>query len=242
MICGEFGVRSRCGHMVCKIAALARGPHVLRYAVSGESLSRRRIVRMIAGRLRAPSSCSSSMRVRARRMRRALRQTETLFFFDPPYWQTQGYGNVFGREEYDRLAAWMRTMQGRAILTINDHPAMRQAFAGFSRKRIAISYTVGGSGRASEASEMICRTWKLNDLAPASLYKQTPSLHRALPHQPCGSSPCVALEVFVAVSIVGLGADHRLDTTAASLRTAAADLRSIQVDNNRHILDLVQIV
>jgi DNA adenine methylase len=84
---------------------------------------------------------------------------ETLFFFDPPYWQTQGYGNTFARDEYDRLAESMRGMQGRSILTINDHPAMRRAFTGFTRKRVGISYTVGGSGKSAEAAELICRSW-----------------------------------------------------------------------------------
>jgi DNA adenine methylase len=84
---------------------------------------------------------------------------ETLFFLDPPYWQVMGYGGEFGRAEYDALAEAMRGMEGRAILTINDHADMRRAFAGFRRRRIGISYTVGGGKRAKAASELIVRSW-----------------------------------------------------------------------------------
>ena len=83
----------------------------------------------------------------------------TLFFLDPPYWQTEGYGIEFGREQYDELAATMRGLQGKAILTINDHPAMRQAFKGFRSERVGISYTLGGSDKAKRATELIYRTW-----------------------------------------------------------------------------------
>ncbi len=84
---------------------------------------------------------------------------ETLFFFDPPYWQTEGYGVAFGREEYDRLAEVMRTMRGRAILTINDHPTMRKVFGEFRCQRVSIDYTICGSQRAKRAGELIYRTW-----------------------------------------------------------------------------------
>lgn len=86
-------------------------------------------------------------------------RADTLFFLDPPYWRVQGYGMPFGRGEYDALAATMRTMKGRAMLTINDHPDMRQAFAGFRLQRVKIDYTIGSGGRPKAAGEVIYRTW-----------------------------------------------------------------------------------
>lgn len=83
----------------------------------------------------------------------------TLFFLDPPYWKVAGYGVQFGREQYDGLAAAMRTMQGKAVLTINDHPAMREVFEGFRRQRVGIAYTPGGGHNAKPAGELIYRTW-----------------------------------------------------------------------------------
>lgn len=46
----------------------------------------------------------------------------TLFFMDPPYYETGGYGVEFGLEEYDRMAGLLRAMKGKAIVTVNDHP------------------------------------------------------------------------------------------------------------------------
>src|SRR5690606_13625165 len=40
----------------------------------------------------------------------------TLFFMDPPYWQTEGYGNEFPWEEYEQLANVMGSIKGKAIL------------------------------------------------------------------------------------------------------------------------------
>lgn len=68
----------------------------------------------------------------------------TLFFLDPPYWQTEGYGEGFGIEQYEQLAEVMARLKGRAILTINDHPAMRRLFDRFGGRTVPIRYTIGG--------------------------------------------------------------------------------------------------
>lgn len=70
----------------------------------------------------------------------------TLFYLDPPYWGTVGYGFEFGLEQYDRMAELLRTIKGKAAVSVNDIPAMRQAFKGLAMKRLAIKYTVGVSG------------------------------------------------------------------------------------------------
>lgn len=84
---------------------------------------------------------------------------ETLFFCDPPYWKTEGYGVAFPMEEYVKLAETMRTIKGRAILTINDHPDMEKIFAEFRIERVKISYTVGGVNQGKISQEMIVMNW-----------------------------------------------------------------------------------
>ena len=79
----------------------------------------------------------------------------TLFFLDPPYWQTEGYGAAFGMEQYEQMADQMASLKGRAILTINDHPDMRRVFAGFRSKVVPIRYTLGGAGQAVARKERI---------------------------------------------------------------------------------------
>lgn len=74
----------------------------------------------------------------------------SLFYLDPPYWSTEGYGVDFGLEQYDRMADLLRTMKGKAAVSVNDIPAMRQAFKGLPMKRLVTTYTVGASGRGRE--------------------------------------------------------------------------------------------
>ncbi|MBL8260946.1 MAG: DNA adenine methylase [Xanthomonadaceae bacterium] len=79
----------------------------------------------------------------------------TLFFMDPPYWQTEGYGIEFGLDQYEQLAERMANMKGRAILTINDHPDMRRIFGRFRSKVVPIRYTIGGNGSSPASRERI---------------------------------------------------------------------------------------
>jgi DNA adenine methylase len=87
-------------------------------------------------------------------------QPGALFFLDPPYWRTAGYGVAFPKGEYDDLASTMAGLRGKAILTINDHPDMRAAFSQFRRKKVGITYTVGGGAKSrKETGELIIRSW-----------------------------------------------------------------------------------
>jgi DNA adenine methylase len=81
----------------------------------------------------------------------------TLFFADPPYWQTEGYGVPFGWDQYEQLAEAMRRLKGRMILTINDHADVRRLFVEFPTKTTSIQYTVGGGTAAKPARELIIR-------------------------------------------------------------------------------------
>lgn len=84
----------------------------------------------------------------------------TLFYLDPPYWGTEGYGVDFGLEQYALMADLAKSIKGRMIVSVNDIPAMRQAFAGLEMERLEINYTVGGGGRSKGAAgELLIRNW-----------------------------------------------------------------------------------
>lgn len=92
----------------------------------------------------------------------------TFFYLDPPYWETEGYGVEFGWEEYERLATVLGQLKGKAIISLNDHPAIRKLFAAFHVERTDIRYTVGG-GAGTERSEVLIFSWDV--LAePAGLF------------------------------------------------------------------------
>ena len=85
----------------------------------------------------------------------------SLFYMDPPYWGTEGYGVPFELEEYHRMAEAMRTMKGHSIVSVNDIPEMRAAFKGFPMQRLEIRYTTGrAEGRRKVSGELVIRSWR----------------------------------------------------------------------------------
>lgn len=83
----------------------------------------------------------------------------TLFYCDPPYWGTEGYGVTFGLEQYNHMAELARTIKSRMIISVNDIPEMRAAFSELPMESVDITYTVGGAKRCGKRSELIIRNW-----------------------------------------------------------------------------------
>jgi DNA adenine methylase len=84
----------------------------------------------------------------------------TLFYLDPPYWGTEGYGVDFGLEQYTRMAELLAIMKGKAVVSVNDIPEMREAFKGLIMKRLTVSYTVGVAGGGREPKgELLIRNF-----------------------------------------------------------------------------------
>ena len=82
----------------------------------------------------------------------------TLFYCDPPYWKTEGYGVDFGLDQYTRMAELARLIKGKMLISVNDIPEMRKAFAGLHMVSLPISYTVGG-GKGVKSAELAIRNW-----------------------------------------------------------------------------------
>lgn len=84
----------------------------------------------------------------------------TLFYLDPPYWGTEGYGVDFGLEQYTQMSDIARTAKGKLIISVNDIPEMRQVFSGLEMRRVEINYTVGGvNNRKTLSGELIIRNF-----------------------------------------------------------------------------------
>lgn len=79
----------------------------------------------------------------------------TLFYCDPPYWGTEGYGVEFGLENYTRMAELARSIKGKMIISVNDIPAMRETFAGLRIDTVDISYNLKVSGKATPRRELV---------------------------------------------------------------------------------------
>lgn len=77
------------------------------------------------------------------------------FYADPPYWQTAGYGVDFEWPQFEALAETMRTMQGKMMLSINDHPDIRACFADFWMQELDINYTVSNDKTTGTSRELV---------------------------------------------------------------------------------------
>ncbi|QOD81909.1 DNA adenine methylase [Chromobacterium haemolyticum] len=87
----------------------------------------------------------------------------TFVYCDPPYWETEGYGVPFPFEEYEKLAAMMRASQGKIMVSINDHPDIRCAFAGLPMLELDIKYSVGNNRRGGPGAsgELVIANWDI---------------------------------------------------------------------------------
>ncbi|HGY2893984.1 TPA: DNA adenine methylase [Enterobacter asburiae] len=79
----------------------------------------------------------------------------TMFYCDPPYWGTEGYGVEFGLENYDHMAELARSTKGKMIISVNDIPEMRQAFNGLNIQTVDISYNLKVTGKPSPKKELV---------------------------------------------------------------------------------------
>lgn len=86
-------------------------------------------------------------------------RSHSFFYLDPPYWETEGYGVAFPFAEYEAMAEVLRNLKGKAIVSINDTPAIRAVFAGFHMESLDITYTVGGGSRPAERKELVIWSW-----------------------------------------------------------------------------------
>lgn len=79
----------------------------------------------------------------------------TLFYLDPPYWGSEDYygKGLFGKADFDQIRTLLDTLQGRFILSINDHPAIREIFAGMAMEEVQTTYRI--SGKTTPARELI---------------------------------------------------------------------------------------
>lgn len=85
----------------------------------------------------------------------------TFFYCDPPYWETEGYGVDFGFEQYQQMAEFMRTCKGKVMVSINDHPAIREAFDGLYMMGLDIKYSVSNThGQPEISKELVIMNWE----------------------------------------------------------------------------------
>lgn len=91
-------------------------------------------------------------------------RAHTFFYMDPPYWQTEGYGVPFDFSNYEEMAGILRSIKGRAMISINDHPDIRRVFDGLYMVEIDIKYSVGNNnGDPKTSHELVVTNWDVGN-------------------------------------------------------------------------------
>ncbi len=81
-------------------------------------------------------------------------RAHTVFYLDPPYWQTEGYGYEFEWQQYEEIVGLPDIIKGRVVVSLNAHPDILRLFKGWRRRTLNIAYTVGG-GAGKQAKEVL---------------------------------------------------------------------------------------
>lgn len=88
----------------------------------------------------------------------------TFFYADPPYWETEGYGVPFAWDQYVRMEDAMGKIRGKFMLSINNHPAIRELFSRYPMFDLDIKYSVGNTnGDPKTSSELVILNWEPNE-------------------------------------------------------------------------------
>ncbi|AKU21883.1 DNA adenine methylase [Massilia sp. NR 4-1] len=87
-------------------------------------------------------------------------RAHTFFYMDPPYWEMAGYGVPFEFSNYEQMAAFMRSCKGKVMVSINDHPAIREVFRGFHILELDIKYAVANVEEQKCSGELVVLNWE----------------------------------------------------------------------------------
>lgn len=86
---------------------------------------------------------------------------ETVFYLDPPYYLTATYRYSMNIEDYKRLALILSGIQGKFLLTINDHETMRYVFSGYPIEEVEVPYSIGKKAESRVMyGELIVRNYR----------------------------------------------------------------------------------
>jgi DNA adenine methylase len=89
----------------------------------------------------------------------------TLFYLDPPYYETNNSSYKFGQNiNFEELANILSNIKGKFILSINGHNYIKELFKNFNIQNIEVQYNISkeGSGR-KKFEELIITNYSIQD-------------------------------------------------------------------------------
>ena len=94
---------------------------------------------------------------------------EIFFYCDPPYYLCPDYKHNFVLDDFVEIADALKDIKGKFMLSINDHPDIRDVFRAFQRKSVSLLYTVSSNG-PTEANELIYSNFEFKENRALSLF------------------------------------------------------------------------
>jgi len=86
---------------------------------------------------------------------------ESFFYIDPPYHKKPVYKHNFkGIEDFIYMESVLNNTEGKWLLSINDHPEIREVFKNHNIKKVSLKYTVG-KNNGCEAQELLISNYDL---------------------------------------------------------------------------------
>lgn len=91
----------------------------------------------------------------------------TFFYLDPPYYGLTDYksqgSQVFRKEDQVRLRDKLAQIKGKFLLSINDHPDIRELYADFNQEEVGVRYSVCRTDKSTASKELLISNYELPD-------------------------------------------------------------------------------
>jgi DNA adenine methylase len=66
----------------------------------------------------------------------------TFFYLDPPYFGVKLYNHNFSENDFQTLKSRLDSLSGKFLLSINDHPKIRELFGAYRTEEVNLSYSL----------------------------------------------------------------------------------------------------
>ncbi len=94
---------------------------------------------------------------------------ETFFYLDPPYYKTANYktqgSGEFKKEDHENLFKKLSNINGKFLLSINDHKFIRELYKDFYIKEISIKYSIAkGKAKSKQSKELLIANYDIHNI------------------------------------------------------------------------------
>lgn len=84
---------------------------------------------------------------------------QTFFYLDPPYFGMNLYHYNFGAEDFKALAASLKSLKGKFLLSINDRPEVRKLFRAFHITPVRLPYSLHQNSSGRKYRELLVKNY-----------------------------------------------------------------------------------